>query len=71
MEYVENVKVRATECCCRPQGVTPPPELADDSADLIAQAQYHYNPVRDVVSRGEFIPEAHFKVGLEGAGSGV
>lgn len=33
------------------------------SAECIARAQYHYDPSRDVVARGEFLPEVQFKVG--------
>ena len=33
-----------------------------DSGDPIANAQHHYNPSRDVVTRAEFIPENQFKV---------
>lgn len=33
--------------------------------DSIAHAQYHYNPSRDVVFQGEFLPEGRFKVHAE------
>ena len=32
------------------------------SEDLLKVAQHHYNPVRDVVTRNEFIPERQLKV---------
>ena len=35
-----------------------------EGRDLIALAQYHYNPNRDVVLRAEFISEWEFKVRL-------
>ena len=37
--------------------------LAATSIDRIAYAQYHYNPRRDVVVRGEFMSEMQTKVG--------